>query len=95
MSPFAQTLGFGWQRLRGQEDTGIRYRLDRKVVMSEANEFRLYAEEAMRESANAETEDERLALEDLACLWARAALVSEKVFEPSTGNEWRESPVLH
>jgi hypothetical protein len=29
--------------------------------MSEANEFRLYAEEAMRESANAETEDERLA----------------------------------
>ena len=63
--------------------------------MSEANEFRLYAEEAMRELANAETEDERLALEDLACLWARAALVSEKVFEPSTGNEWRESPVLH
>ena len=65
--------------------------------MSEANEFQLYAEEAMRESANAETEDERLALEDLqaCCLWARAALVSEKVFEPSTGNEWRESPVLH
>ncbi len=49
--------------------------------MSEANEFRLYAEEAMRDSFNAETEIERAALEDLACMWARAALVSERLFE--------------
>jgi hypothetical protein len=48
--------------------------------MSEASVFRLYAEEAMRASTKAEREDEKQALRDLACTWAKAAVASEKVF---------------
>jgi hypothetical protein len=42
--------------------------------------FRLLAEEAMRDSSKAVCEDDRRALEDLACTWARAALMSDRVF---------------
>jgi hypothetical protein len=52
--------------------------------MSDARVFRLLAEETMRNSSNAENEDERQALEELACIWAQAALMSERVF----GSSW-------
>ncbi len=51
--------------------------------MSEATVFRLYAEEAMRDSFKAKREDERQALQVLACTWATAALASDRLFGPS------------
>jgi hypothetical protein len=51
--------------------------------MSEATVFRLYADEALRESSQAVREDEKRALEDLACTWAKAAVASDRVFGPS------------
>ena len=49
--------------------------------MTEATEFRLYAKEALRESAKATSREEKRALSDLACVWARAAEVSERLFK--------------
>ena len=48
--------------------------------MSEANLFRRYAEEAMHGSSKAKSENEKQALIDLACTWAQAALMSERVW---------------
>jgi hypothetical protein len=48
--------------------------------MSDANVFRHFALEAMRGSSEAISEDEKRALQDLACTWAQAALISERVF---------------
>jgi hypothetical protein len=47
--------------------------------MSDASVFRLFAEEAMHGAANAASEDERRALEELACTWAQAALMNDRV----------------
>ncbi|MGB6662320.1 MAG: hypothetical protein WBE90_25370 [Xanthobacteraceae bacterium] len=52
--------------------------------MSECNVFRLYAKEAMQESLNAVDEADRRALEELACTWAQAALMSDRMF----GSSW-------
>jgi hypothetical protein len=51
--------------------------------MSEANTFRQYAEEAVRESAQATDDNDKRALTDLACIWAQAAMISERVFGSS------------
>jgi hypothetical protein len=56
--------------------------------MSQASVFRLYAEEAMRESSNATGETEKRGLEELAVIWAQAALMSERVF----GSSFTSSP---
>jgi hypothetical protein len=58
--------------------------------MSEASVFRLYADEALRESSKAVREDEKRALEDLACTWAKAAMASDRVFgpEPTLWPRW-------
>jgi hypothetical protein len=50
--------------------------------MSESNLFRQYAEEAMHDASKAKSENEKLALEALACTWAQAALMSDFVFGP-------------
>ena len=50
--------------------------------MTEATVFRLYADEALRESSKAERAEERQALEDLALTWAKAAVASDRVFGP-------------
>jgi hypothetical protein len=52
--------------------------------MSDASVFRQLAEEAMRGSSKAVCEDERRALENLACTWAQAAFMSDRVF----GSSW-------
>ena len=52
--------------------------------MSDASAFRLYAEEAMRESLNAGDEAEKRGLEELAVIWAQAALMSDRVL----GSSW-------
>jgi hypothetical protein len=45
--------------------------------MSEASEFRRYADEALRWAAKATTEKERRSLMRLACTWAEAAAMSQ------------------
>jgi hypothetical protein len=52
--------------------------------MSEATNFRLYADEALHESFKTVREEEKRALEDLACTWAAAALASDRIFGPTT-----------
>jgi hypothetical protein len=47
--------------------------------MSEADLFRQYAKEAIHGSSKAKNENEKRSLIDLACIWAQAALMSEKV----------------
>jgi hypothetical protein len=51
--------------------------------MSEASVFRLYADEALRESSKTARADEKQALEDLALTWAKAAVASDRVFGPT------------
>jgi hypothetical protein len=54
-----------------------------EAVMSDASVFRQFAEEAMRSSSKAVCEDDRRALEDLACTFAQASLMSDRVFGSS------------
>jgi hypothetical protein len=51
--------------------------------MSDADLFRQYAKEAMHGSSMVTSENEKRALIDLACTWAQAALMSERVFGSS------------
>ena len=48
--------------------------------MSKADQFREYAEEAMRWARQSKTEKERQALIELACTWTQAAAQSEHIF---------------
>jgi hypothetical protein len=48
--------------------------------MSESSQFRQYAEEAMGWLSQSTTEEEKRTLTDLACMWAQAALQSERIF---------------
>jgi hypothetical protein len=47
--------------------------------MNDADLFRRYAKEAMHASFEATTENEKRALADVACTWAQAALMSDRV----------------
>jgi len=51
--------------------------------MSEADLFRQYAKEAMHGSSTATSKNEEQTLIDIACTWAQAALMSEKVMGSS------------
>jgi hypothetical protein len=51
--------------------------------MSEAVLFRYYAREAARSSSQATSENEKQVLMGLACTWAQAALMSERVLGSS------------
>jgi len=55
--------------------------------MSEVSVFRQYAKEAMRDSSKAASEAEKRTLEALACTWAQASLLSDRVF----GSSWSPS----
>jgi hypothetical protein len=48
--------------------------------MSDADLFRQYAKEAMHWSSKTTSENEKRSLADLACTWAQAALMSERVW---------------
>jgi hypothetical protein len=50
--------------------------------MTEANAFRRYAKKAKQDSLSAEDKNEKDRLNDLAVLWAQAAVASDKVFGP-------------
>jgi hypothetical protein len=56
--------------------------------MSEADLFRQYAKEAMRDSSEATNENEKQSLIDLACTWVQAALMSDRVI----GSSFTSSP---
>jgi hypothetical protein len=56
--------------------------------MSEVNLFRQYANEAIRGASKTKSENEKRALIDLACTWAQAALMSERVL----GSSFTSSP---
>ncbi len=51
--------------------------------MSEADLFRQYAMEAMRESSKTTSENEKRTLINLACIWSQAALMSDRVLGSS------------
>jgi hypothetical protein len=51
--------------------------------MTEADLFRQYAKDAMRSSSQSTNENEKRDLLDLACTWAQAALMSQRVFGSS------------
>jgi hypothetical protein len=48
--------------------------------MPEATVFRPFAEDALREPSKAVREDDKQALEELAKIWAKAALASSRLF---------------
>ena len=48
--------------------------------MLEAQQFRQYAEEALDWVGESRTEEEKRTLTELACIWAQAALQSERIF---------------
>jgi hypothetical protein len=48
--------------------------------MSVASQYREYAEEALGWVSQSITEEEKRTLSDLACIWAQAALQSERIF---------------
>jgi hypothetical protein len=56
----------------------LRGRQQREPVMSEANEFQRYADEALRWALKSTTEKERAALFELARTWTQAATASER-----------------
>jgi hypothetical protein len=60
--------------------------------MTEADMFRRYAKEAMHSSSKSTNENERRNLVGLACIWAQAALTSEKVFGSSFVSSPRDVP---
>jgi malate synthase len=61
---------------------------DKEAAMTEADQFRQYAEEATHGSSKATSENERQTLIDLACTWAQASLMSDRVF----GSNFISSP---
>ena len=58
----------------------LRATRSREGSMSKADQFREYAEEAMRGARQSKTEKERQALIELACTWTQAAVQSEHIF---------------
>jgi hypothetical protein len=76
-----QTAGANGHRVRGVE-AAKNCAANQEAVMTEANQFRQYAEKAMYGSSKATSENEKLILADLAYTWAQAALMSDRVFGP-------------
>jgi hypothetical protein len=60
--------------------------------MSEADLFRHYAKEAMRESSEVTSENEKRSLIDLACTWVQAALMSDRAIESLSTRPAEHSP---
>ena len=56
--------------------------LSRRVAMSESDQFRHYAEEAMRWVAQSKTEEEKQLLIELLCTWTAAAVAADAITIP-------------
>ena len=61
---------------------GLEGALSRRVAMSESDQFRQYAEEAMRWVAQSKTEEEKQLLIELLCTWTAAAVAAEAIAIP-------------
>ena len=53
--------------------------------MTDANLFEEFAKEALQQASKAKSENERLALNDIALAWVNAALASDRVFGSRAG----------
>src|SRR5579863_2302780 len=78
VSLFIQTAGSSRHRLPNNvgRQQGVS---SQEAVMTEAHLLRQYAKEAMHSSSKSTNENEKRDLIDLACTWAQAALMSERV----------------
>jgi hypothetical protein len=57
--------------------------LRHETVMSDADHYRRLAREALEDSSGATNENDKRALTNVACIWAQAAMASEKAFGSS------------
>jgi hypothetical protein len=62
----------------------------RRVAMSESDQFRQYAEEALLWAAQSKTKEEKQLLLELVCTWTQAAVVSERTVAGPTIQEPRK-----
>ena len=60
--------------------------------MTDANLFQEFAEEALQRASKATSEQEKLALNELALAWVNAALASDRVFGSSWYFPWSSRP---
>jgi len=60
--------------------------------MPDANLFQEFAEEALQQASKAKSEQEKLALNELALAWVNAALASDRVFGSSWYFPWSSRP---
>jgi hypothetical protein len=60
--------------------------------MSKAEEFRQYAEEAMRWARKSKTEEEKQALMDIARTWTQAAVHSERFVDVNSSRSEARAP---
>jgi hypothetical protein len=77
---FEQTAAVDWRRLRSNEGDDTRSLIIRRLPMSNAEQFRKYAEEALFWARQAKTEKEKQAYADLALTWTQAAVQNEHIF---------------
>jgi hypothetical protein len=77
---FEQTAAVNWLRLRNNGGDDTRSLIIRRLPMSKADQFRQYAEEAIRWAFQSKTEKERQASIELGRTWMQAALHSEHTF---------------
>jgi hypothetical protein len=70
-----------WHRLRSNGgDDNTRSLIIRRLPMSKTDQFRQYADEAIRWAFQSKTEKERQAYIELARTWTQTALHSEHIF---------------
>ena len=55
--------------------------------MTDANLFEEFAKEALQQASKAKSENERLALNDIALAWVNAALASDRVLATEASSE--------
>ena len=60
--------------------------------MTDANLFEEFAKEALQQASKAKSEQEKLALNELALAWVNAALASDRVFGSSWYFPWSSRP---
>jgi hypothetical protein len=60
--------------------------------MPDANLFQEFAKEGLQQASKAKSEQEKLALSELALAWVYAALASDRVFGSSWYFPWNSRP---
>ncbi len=60
--------------------------------MTDANVYQEFAKEALQQASKAKSEQEKLALNELALAWVNCALASDRVFGSSWYFPWSSRP---